>query len=157
VEQVTSALRAAPSWDLVVALARLDRATRVVEHRATLGTADLRLLWLLANEGACTMKEIAQLLTLEQSTVNRQVNAALRAGLVETVERPGEPARAFAPSEEGMRLFSEDVTRSTGVLEGALTTVPADEVDRFVEHLRAFAEAYRRLADEAVAEAVAEG
>jgi len=152
VEQVTSALRAAPGWDLVVALARLDRATRVIEHRAHLGTADLRLLWLLANEGSCTMKEIAQLLTLEQSTVNRQVNAALKNGFVEAVERPGEPARVFGPTEEGMRLFAEDVSRSMGVLEGALATVPADEVDRFVEHLTSFADAYRRLADASVAE-----
>lgn len=151
-EQITSALRKAPGWGLLVALTRVDRASRVVEHRALLGAADLRLLWLLANEGACTMKEIASLLTLEQSTVNRQVNAALKAGYVERVERPGEPARAFGPTEEGLRLFTEDVTRSMEVLEGALATVPADEVDRFVENLTVFAEAYRRLADASLAE-----
>lgn len=151
-EQVTSALRAAPAWHLAVALARIDRATRVVEHRATLGTADLRLLWLLANEGACTMKEIATLLTLEQSTVNRQVNAALKNGYVEALQRTGEPARVFGPTHEGLRLLTEDVTRSFDVLESALRVVPADEAGRFVEHLQAFADAYRGLADAVLAE-----
>ena len=85
--QVTQALRGSPIWDLVVATARLERGRRAVEGRARLGTADLRLIWLLVEDGPRTMREISEELGLEQSTVNRQVNSALKAGYLERIDQ----------------------------------------------------------------------
>lgn len=144
---VTEELRDSPVWGLVVATARLEQGRRAVESYARLGQADLRLLWLLASEGPQTMKEISSALHLEQSTVNRQVNAALAAGLVERVARPGSAARVVRVTAEGEQAFAADLRMSTEVLEAALASVPAAERDAFAAHLAAFAAAYREAAD----------
>lgn len=148
-EHLTREFRERPVWDLVVALARIERGRRALDAGARLGTADQRLVWLLVSEGPRTMREISQDLGLEQSTVNRQVNAALAAGLLERVERPGERAMTLRPTDAGLELFVADMGRLMEVLAEALRAVPADESDRFMEHLALFADAYRRAADEA--------
>lgn len=142
-EHVTRAFRERPSWALVVAMAWIERGRRAGEARAHLGTADLRLMWLLVSEGPRTMKEISYDLGLEQSTVNRQVNAALAAGLLTRVEVVGQRAKGLQPTAEGLALFGTDMTRMMEQVERAMGAVPADEVDRFMEHLLAFADAYR--------------
>ncbi len=145
---VTQGLRGSPVWDLVVALARLERGRRAVDGRARLGTADLRLIWLLVEEGPRTMKEISHDLGLEQSTVNRQVNAALKAGYLEPVEKVGRGARTLAPTDEGHDLFASDMRLVMAVLEEALAAVPEDEANRFMENLVTFSAAYHRAAEQ---------
>lgn len=144
---VTQALRASPLWDLVVATARLERGRRAVEGRARLGTADLRLIWLLVESGPRTMKEMCEDLGLEQSTVNRQVNAALKAGYLERSEPGGRGARTLSPTDEGYDLFAGDMQLVIGVLEDGLSAVPVAEATRFVENLLTFSEAYIRAAE----------
>ena len=144
---VTQALRKSPVWDLVVATARLERGHRAVEGRSRLGTADRRLIWLLVEEGPRTMKEISEELGLEQSTVNRQANAALKAGYLERVERAGRGARTLTPTEEGYELFASDMHFVMNVLEEGLSAVPAGEAKRFLENLVTFSEAYTRAAE----------
>lgn len=144
---VTQALRASPIWDLVVATARLERGRRAVESRARLGTADLRLIWLLVEEGPRTMKEISEELGLEQSTVNRQANAALQAGYLERAEQTGGGARTLTPTGKGYDLFAGDMRLVMAVLEEGLSAVPADEAKRFMENLVTFSEAYMRAAE----------
>lgn len=147
---VTESLREAREWGLVVATARLDRGRRAHESRAGLTTADNRLLWLLTSEGPRTMREISQALGLEQSTVNRQVNASLERGLVERVERPGEAARVVRITDAGATHFTAELKRGMGLFEQALAVLPEAERSPFVEHLLAFADAYRVAADEAL-------
>ncbi len=150
-EQITDKMRASKVWDLARATARLDRTARVVEGTLHLGTADMRLMWLLADGEPRTMKEISQQLLLEASTVNRQVNAALKSGLVERCDREG-AARPIRASAEGERQFTEDVTRAMSLMEAGLAAVPPEEVPSFLANLTRFTEAYR-----AAAEAVVEG
>jgi DNA-binding MarR family transcriptional regulator len=147
VQQVTQALRGSPVWDLLVATARLERGRRAVEGRARLGTADRRLIWLLVEEGPRTMKEISEELGLELSTVNRQVNAALKAGYLERAERAGRGARTVTPTDEGYDLFASDMHFVMAVLEEGLSTVPVADAKRFIENLVAFSEAYSRAAE----------
>lgn len=145
-EHLTREFTQRPVWALVVALARIERGRRALDAGARLGTADQRLVWLLVSEGPRTMREISDDLGLEQSTVNRQVNAALAAGLLERVERPGERAMALRPTEAGLDLFVADIGKMTDVLGEALGALPTDEADRFMEHLGVFADAYRAAA-----------
>lgn len=144
---VTQELRTSPVWDLVVATARLERGRRAVEGRARLGTADRRLIWLLVEEGPRTMKEISDELGLEQSTVNRQVNAALRAGYLERGEQASRGARTLTPTEEGYELFASDMRLVMTVLEEGLSAVPAAEAKGFMDNIVAFSEAYTRAAE----------
>lgn len=145
--RITDEFRRSPLWELVVATARLEQGRRAVEAHAQLGIADLRLLWLLSSEGQLTMKGISEALHLEQSTVNRQVNAALKNGLVERVEQPGATARVVRATVAGEEFFSADLRVSMSVLEAGLAAVPPAEAEAFVRHLGAFAAAYRDAAE----------
>lgn len=149
---VTPTLTEAREWPLVVATARMDLARRATESRAQLTLADNRLLWLLTTEGASTMKEIGDALALEQSTVSRQVNAALERGLVEKQSREGCAARVLAASERGRDLFATEMRRGMGALGEALDVLPADEREQFVEQLLRFTDAYRTTALRVAAE-----
>ncbi|MFC6153054.1 MarR family transcriptional regulator [Nocardioides yefusunii] len=142
------AFKASPLWALVVGTARLERGRHVAEAASRLNIADVRLLWLLCSEGARTMKEISDALGLEQSTVNRQVNAALKHGFVERVEPDADAAaagraRLIRATEEGEQVFARDLEAGMDVFGVALDAIPADERERFMTHYAAFAEAYR--------------
>jgi DNA-binding MarR family transcriptional regulator len=147
VQHVTQALRGSPLWDLVVATARLDRGRRAIESRARLGTADLRLIWLLVEEGPRTMKEISEQLGLEQSTVNRQVNAALKAGYLKRVEAAGRGAGTLTPTDDGLDLFAGDMHFFMAVLQEGLSVVPGAEAQRFMKNLLTFSAAYQEAAE----------
>lgn len=93
--------------------ATFDRHRRVLGQRSTtLGTADLRLLWLLTDQESRTLRQISEALGLEQSTVNRQVNAAITAGLL-TRDRAGRSGPyLFTIADRGREEFEHhlDVT-----------------------------------------------
>lgn len=144
---VTQALKEAREWPLVVASARLDRGRRAVESRTQLTAADTRLLWLLVSEGPQTMKEISDGLVLEQSTVSRQVNAALERDLVVRETRSGTAARVLRATDRGSDLFAAEVNRGMRALGQGLDAVPEAEQARFVELLLTFSDAYRSAAD----------
>jgi DNA-binding MarR family transcriptional regulator len=59
--------------------------------------------------GALTLKQLAEAFRLDPSTVNRQVNALLRAGLVERVTDPaGAVAKVLTPTTKGLDLLHHD-------------------------------------------------
>ena len=76
------------------------------------------LLGRLELAGAMTLKELASAFDLDISTVNRQVGALERNGLVERVPDPhGALARRVRPTELGLaRLRADRVSSSEGVL-----------------------------------------
>lgn len=144
---VTDQFRRRPEWGLVVGTARIERARRAIESHTRLNAADNRLLWLLTSEGPRTMREISESLGLEQSTVNRQVNAALDRGLVDRVEREGSAARAIRITAAGQELFSSTLDGGMVVLGKALDALPASQREGFVEQYLTFSQAYRVAAD----------
>ncbi len=93
------------------------------------------------------MKEISEELGLEQSTVNRQANAALKAGYLERAEQAGGGARTLTPTDEGYDLFAGDMRFVMAVLEEGLSAVPVAEAKRFMDNLVTFSEAYTRAAE----------
>lgn len=79
----------------------LDRHRRALESTSTLGTAELRLLWLLSDGRPRTLREVPHELHLEQSTVNRQANAAVRAGHLQRTRVDGAYRYGHAVDERG--------------------------------------------------------
>lgn len=111
-----------------------------------LGTADLRLLWLFADGRHRTLKEIAAELQLEQSTVNRQVNAAMVSGLLTRMRRKGSAAYEFDRTLDGRRVFEEDTGKSLGAYAAALDAM-GDDAEAFLELAQDFLRHYRREVD----------
>lgn len=106
-----------------------------------LGTADLRILWMFADDQPRTLKEIASELRLEQSTVNRQINAAMAVGLLQRSRRPGSPAHEISRTEKGIQAFEDDVAKSLAAFTSGLDAL-GDRVDDFLADLTRFVEAY---------------
>ena len=139
---ITSRLDGTPTWAVVLAMTRLDTMRRRAEARSGLGLAERRLFWLLSDGVPRTMRAISEELLLEQSTVNRQVNAALAAGYLRRVELPGESARGLELTDSGLAGYSEDVTRTLTLYEEATAAVPPDRLAAFVELFEAFVDGY---------------
>lgn len=133
-----------PSDRRVAALVTLfDRARRAQTNQMDLGTADLRILWLFSDGAPRTLKEIAADLRLEQSTVNRQINAAMDAGLLQRARRPGSPAHEISPTQKGTRAFEDDVAKSLTAFDSGLDAL-GDRVGDFLADFTSFVVAYDR-------------
>ena len=122
-------------------ITRLDAARRAHGHQMDLGTADLRILWMFSDNRARTLKEIAEELRLEQSTVNRQINAALNAGLLRRDRRAGSAAHEFSASVEGERAFEADVAKSLAAYRSGLEALGTD-IEDFLAGFSRFVQAY---------------
>lgn len=122
------------------ALARLEVHRRVAEQHSPIGTADGRLLWLLSSRAPLTLREIGDRLRLEQSTVNRQVHAAIAAGYVERADSDGRAGR-FTSSEKGRALYLSASETALASYETALAAL-GDDADAFLPLLDAFVSAY---------------
>ncbi|WP_223841076.1 MarR family winged helix-turn-helix transcriptional regulator [Kocuria sp. cx-116] len=138
---VPDAAQRQDAW-LLDQLLRLDVHRRAVDHRSTLGTADSRLLWLLSDGRARTLREIAQDLRLEQSTVNRQANAALAAGLVARRKGEGSAGMVFNPTPEGKQALDDATDFALDCCTRGLQVLEPEERQRFLGMLRRFIAAY---------------
>ncbi len=142
--RVTDDLRETPAGMAIIAIAMLERAQRAAEDVAEVRVADRRLLWLLSDGQPRTMRQIADELGLEQSTVNRQVNAALGEGLLARADLDEHHARPLVVTDAGRALFNRSFDRHVGYVEQALDAVPVERASTFLADLTAFAEAYSR-------------
>lgn len=116
-----------------------------------LGAADLRILWLFTDGRARTMREIADELHLEQSTVNRQVNAAVDVKLLERSRPDGGGAYVFMRTPGGRVAFEADVALSLGGYRAALEAMGDAEASEFLRLLDRFTLAYGDVAGAAQA------
>lgn len=99
----------------------LDRSAYVVLSRLEAG-------------GPLTARGVADALTLEISTVTRQVGAMRRAGLVERIPDPdGGPAHLLRPTAAGLHRLAAD----RAAYRGGIGRVLEDWSDRDREELRA--------------------
>ena len=95
--------------------------------------------------GPMNLKQLAEAFRLDPSTVNRQVNALLRAGLLEKVPDPaGAVARVLRPTAAGLDLLHRDravVQEQVGrVLEG-WQPAEVEDLRRLLEKLNTSIEA----------------
>lgn len=125
---------------------RLDRLRRRHQQGMSLGTADLRILWLFTDGAPRTLKQIAQQLNLEQSTVNRQVNAAVEQGLLEKSRPPGGSAYRILSTPAGRETLEKDVAMSLGGYESALMSLGEADAAVLLELFDRFLHAYAELA-----------
>lgn len=127
-----------PAWTAVRISARWGRVRRVLDAGLRLKVAEGRLLWLLRDGTPRTLRQVADELDLEQSTVNRQVHAALESGVVRRFRRDDHPAYLLDITDEGRRRFRADLARQVAVHEHALSGVPEADRGAFLEHLAAY-------------------
>lgn len=137
-----------PAWTAVRISAYWERARRGVETGLELKVADGRLLWLLRDGQARTLRQVADELGLEQSTVNRQVHSALESGVIRRFREERNPAWLLAITDEGRRRFRTDLDRQLEVHQRALDAVPAEQRAAFLTYLRAYVEAIGQAATE---------
>ncbi|HET7304409.1 MAG TPA: MarR family winged helix-turn-helix transcriptional regulator [Segeticoccus sp.] len=133
---------------LAALLLQLDRQRHAVAGSATLAAAELRLLWLFSDGRPRTLREIADALRLEQSTVNRQVNGAIQAGHLHRFTEKGRTARLVAPTPAGRERFATDTALVLRLYDEALADL-GDEGRPFLDLLDRFVEAYAGAAERA--------
>ncbi|WP_448852849.1 MarR family winged helix-turn-helix transcriptional regulator [Corynebacterium sp. 335C] len=127
-------------------LTRLAHHQRTVAARMTVGDADMRLLWLLRDGRPRTMRDIADALGREQSTVNRQVNGAVQSGLLGRGEEEGRRAHVFTPTPEGTEVFAENLRISLGANEAALDAL-GERAGEFLDLFGRFTDAFEAAAE----------
>ncbi|MFC8730884.1 MarR family winged helix-turn-helix transcriptional regulator [Luteimicrobium sp. NPDC057192] len=136
-----------PGTRVASALFHLDQHRRAVENHGPLNVADGRLLWLFSDRTPRTLRQIADELNLEQSTVNRQVNGAHQAGLLDRQRDPDRGAYVFQASEAGLARFEEAVASSLGQYDDALAALGPGEAAQLVELLGKFVTAYGEVVE----------
>lgn len=115
---------------------RMERHHHALRSAGSLHAADVRLLWLLTSTEPMTLREISDTLRLEQSTVNRQVNAAIRNGLLHRFD-DGRTAKVVAPTDRGREVFRRDTARTQKIYAASLAEL-GPQADIFVALLRQF-------------------
>ena len=137
-------------------LMRLSRRRARVYPGSVLDTSAFRLLWLLTEGPARTLRELADELQLDPSTVTRQVGAAIGNGLVERYAEPGGSVRLLRPTEAGRAAYVQDAQLRAAVYQAVLDELGASRAATLVAELRelndgldrALDRAHQRLRDE---------
>lgn len=137
-----------PAWTAIKIAGRWANVRRSVEGAQQLKVAEGRLLWLLRDGQSRTLRQLAEELDLEQSTVNRQVHAALDSGVITRSRGEESPTYVVEMSEVGRERFAADLVRLMGIYGQAVTAIPEAEQERFLEHLGAFVDALGDAATE---------
>jgi DNA-binding MarR family transcriptional regulator len=131
-----------------------DEVLRIGSRRSTtyagaqLETSAFRILWRLEERGPLTLRELADQLQLDQSTINRQVASATAHGLVERFEEPGNASRPVRPTEAGRAAYDHDGRLRAAPLARAIEDLGIERARAMVESLRAFNDAVDRAHDE---------
>jgi DNA-binding MarR family transcriptional regulator len=130
--------------DLGDELMRLSRRRATTYPGSTLDTSAFRLLWLLTEGPPRTLRELAEELQLDQSTVNRQVNAAINHGLVERYAVARSVSRLLRPTEAGRAAYLHDGALRAEVYSSVLDELGARRASALVAELREFNDALDR-------------
>jgi DNA-binding MarR family transcriptional regulator len=107
-----------------------------------LETSAFSILWILSDGKPRTLRELADELSLEQSTVNRQVNSAIRHGYLERFEVDDSISRMIRPTERGEAAFEHDGLQRAERLNTVFAELPHATLDALVWSLREFNDAY---------------
>jgi DNA-binding MarR family transcriptional regulator len=111
---------------------------------AVLESSAFRILWRLDESGPLTLRELSEQLQLDQSTINRQVNSAIKQGLVERVPVPGRAGNPVRPTDAGREAFQHDGLLRAEVMGRAIADLGPGRAHDMVAALRAFNDAVDR-------------
>jgi len=123
-------------------LLRLQRRRTTVYVGVRLENSAFRILWVLADGTPRTLRTLAIDLDLEQSTVNRQVNAAIGAGYLERFNVEGSASKLVRPTAAGVEAYEHDGLIRATLIGGALDTLGAGRAQNLITDLRAFNDAW---------------
>ena len=123
---------------------------RLTRRRATsypgsiLEDSAFRILLVLVEEGPRSLRDLADELQLEQSTISRQVTAAIGHGLVERYAEPGGSGRLVRPTGAGREAYLHDGRLRGEVWSRAVAELGPGGGDRLIAALHELNEALDR-------------
>ena len=120
---------------------RLARRRSTAYPGSLLEDSAFRILLLLVESGPKSMRELAEELELEQSTISRQVTAAIGHGLV---ERYGAAPRLVRPTDAGREAYLHDGRLRGEVWSRAIEELGTERGDALIAALHDFNEALDR-------------
>lgn len=123
-------------------LLRMQRRRRHVYDGVVLENSAFRVLWVLDDGEPRTLRQLAVDLDLEQSTVNRQVNAAIAAGWVERYEVDGSASRLVRPTAAGVEAYRHDGQIRAATIRAALDELGPERAASLIDGLRALNDAW---------------
>ncbi|GAA4362730.1 MarR family winged helix-turn-helix transcriptional regulator [Nocardioides caricicola] len=127
-------------------LLRFGKRRHAAVEGVELESSAFKLLWVLSDDQPKTLRELADELGLDLSTINRQVNGAVRAGLLERFTVPGSPSRPVRSTAEGRRLYEHDSAVHADLLRSVLAEMGPDAARDLIRSMGAFNDAYERRA-----------
>ncbi len=130
--------------DLAQELLRMSRRRSLVHPAVGLERSAFAILWILSDGRPRTLRELTADLQLEQSTVNRQVNAAIKHGYVERFEVEDSLSKLIRPTEAGREAFRRDGLLRAERLEQVFADLAPGSPQALLHELRAFNDAYER-------------
>ncbi|MFW0793490.1 MarR family winged helix-turn-helix transcriptional regulator [Gordonia sp. CPCC 205515] len=130
--------------ELAEELLRMGRRKTNVVAGARLEASAFAILWVLSDGRPRTLRDLSEELDLDQSTVNRQVNAAIRHGYLERFEVAGQVSRRLRPTPEGIEAFEHDGRIRADRLKRVFADLDPGSPEALLHELRAFNDAYER-------------
>ena len=107
------------------------------------------LLARLDAQGPMTMAELAAAFGLDVSTLQRQLTAADRAGLVERIRDPdGGQARRFRPTDAGRAALQDELAARRAAAARVTAAWPAEDVAALAALMRRFNESVEDLREQ---------
>lgn len=135
--------------DLAEEFLRMARRRSHVDPDSILEVSAFSLLWILSDGRPRTLRQLTDAMQLEQSTVNRQVNAAIKHGYLERFDVAGSISKQVRPTRAGLDAFEHDGLLRARRLERVLSDMGPGSPAALFRQLHAFNNAYdRTLADD---------
>ena len=135
--------------DLAEEFLRMTRRRSHVDPDSILEVSAFNLLWILSDGKPRTLRQLTDAMQLEQSTVNRQVNAAIKHGHLERFDVAGSISKQVRPTRAGLDAFEHDGLLRARRLERVLSDMGPGSPEALFRQLHAFNNAYdRTLADD---------
>lgn len=129
-------------------LLRMSRRKSLALPDARLEASAFTILWLLADGRPRTLRDLAEELGLDQSTVNRQVNAAIKHGYLERFEVTGRISKFIRPTDLGRAEFEADGLARARRLERVFDSMAPGTPEQLLHELRSYNDAFDRVLSE---------
>lgn len=108
-------------------------------HAAGITQAEFHLLAILEERGTSTGKELSCKLSLDKTTVSRQLTALEEAGAIaRTTDPANRRSHLITLTDAGRERLSDARRRTIAVLEDRFSTWPPEELDVLADHLARF-------------------
>lgn len=141
--RVTDATLRALSDELI----RLSRRRDTANPSMLLDGSAFKILWYVVEHGPHTLRALAHHLQLEQSTINRQVNAAIDRGLAERYTDPGSVAMLIRATRAGEAAYRHDAKVRGDGLRAIVDSLGERRAADLAEGLAALNDAIDRAVD----------